>query len=134
MAAVIAVGMAQAAPIDDAARAVRAYRDDNGRVPLVASAELMRAAQAHATDMLAQDYFGRTSKDGFKFTDRITAQGIKTGFAAKNTAFGATSGDAAIDLWINSAPHKKNILHRKAKQYGLGQAGKYRVMVLAAPC
>lgn len=132
--AVMVAGMVHAAPVDDAARAMNEYRDGKRRATLDASDALTRAAQAHAADMLAQTYFSHTSKDGSTFTDRIKAQGFKACFAAENIAFGATSGAAAIEQWINSPPHKRNMLHRKAEEYGLGQAGKYWVMVLAAPC
>lgn len=113
------------------------YRGTKNRATLGASAELNAAAQAHACDMARTGKFSHTGTGGTNHADRITAHGYRWGFAAENIALGQLFADNALASWKKSPPHNKNMLHRSAKEIGVGVAsggGKlYWVMVLAAP-
>ena len=54
---------------------INAERRARGLAPLTANARLARAAQGHAADMVARDYFSHFSPSGSSFTDRLRRVG-----------------------------------------------------------
>lgn len=125
-----------AAQADQAAlRMINAERTDQQRSALVWNGQLERAAQAHAQDMAAQSYFSHTGADGSSVRDRVTRTGYRGCFWAENIAQGQRDLASVMGAWMGSRGHRKNILHRKAREVGLARAaGNTWVMVLAAPC
>lgn len=94
---------------------------------------LANAAQAHAQDMRAKDYFEHNSLDGRTPTQRMQEagyrpNGCRCSYAyGENIAMGQRSGEEAMRDWMNSPGHKRNILSRDFDEIGIGIDGYYWV-------
>ena len=102
------------------------------------SAVLASAAQAHAADMAARNYFEHTSPDGRTFDQRITAAGYLWRSVAENIAAGQQTPIEVVDGWIASTGHCKNIFNAALKELGVGYVeggsyGKYWVQDFGTP-
>jgi uncharacterized protein YkwD len=103
-------------------------RAAKGCAPLKASNRLTTAAQRHANDMAAKDYFSHNSLDGRQWWQRIEALGYKNP-AGENIAYGFDTASSVVKGWMNSPGHKRNILDCKFNKIGIGFTadGKYWV-------
>ena len=81
---------------------------------------LARAAQAHAADMVQQNYFDHTSLDGRDFTDRAAAAGYQGFATGENIARGQANATEVMNSWMTSAGHRKNILSPDSNEIGVG--------------
>lgn len=91
--------------------------------PLTWNAALGQAAQGHAADMAAQNYFSHTSKDGRTFSQRITNAGYTPyRTIGENIAAGQTTPQAVVDGWLKSEGHCRNIMNPAFKELGVGYA------------
>jgi len=113
---------------------VNAERMAAGLAPLQRSAQLDRAALAHARDQAGGGFFGHTGSDGSTVHRRLTATGYDSCLSAENIAMGQESAAAVMGDWMQSSGHRRNILHPRAEQFGFARAGGHWVMVLARPC
>lgn len=113
---------------------LNALRRDKGLPHLTPDSQLLKAAQAHANDMLRRGYFAHRSPEGAAAKTRIT----KAGFAAcswgENIAFGQTSESAAFEAWRTSRGHLNNMLGASYTAFGLARADSNWVLVLASRC
>jgi uncharacterized protein YkwD len=106
---------------------VNAERAAAGVRPFSLDLRLNAAAQSHAEDMLARSYYGHESPEGTRPRDRIQAKGYKPELVAENIARGALSVDDAVDGWLRSRDHRRNLLHPRLTEMGIGlAAGKDR--------
>lgn len=129
-------GAAQSAQADVAAtNQINALRAENGKKPLRYSTQLEAAALAHASDMAQNGFFAHRGSSGSKPSQRVTAQGYCWKFVAENIAQGQRTLMDVMQAWAASPPHMKNMLNRKAREFGVvkGPGGNW-VMVLARPC
>lgn len=133
---ILALGLTTPVFADPAAtQIINEYRKDKRRKPLSYSSQLASIAAAHANDMAAKGYFNHTGANGSSVGDRTTAGGYKWCFVAENIARGQTSLTQVMAGWKTSKGHYKNMIHKKARAFGLARgAGNTWVMVLAAPC
>ncbi|MEU3610287.1 CAP domain-containing protein [Streptomyces sp. NPDC035033] len=125
-------GAARAAPVTAPARASRyvrdvvalanAERDRAGCGPLRAEARLGRAAQAHADDMAARDYYAHASPEGRDGGDRITAAGYDWRAWGENIHKGPKTPERAMEDWMDSPAHRANILNCAFRDIGVGVA------------
>lgn len=108
---------------------VNEARREAGRQPLEMGAALAEAAQAHAEDMAARDYYSHVSPEGGTVMDRFLAAGGSDGrLAAENIAkcegcagpVDAARIEQLHEGWMNSPEHRKNILADGVSQYGFG--------------
>jgi len=96
--------------------------------PLRVSASLSQAAQRHASDMQRRRYFSHTSRDGSDFVQRIRRTGyfkrVSSWFVGENLAWGAgvnrSSPRGIVAAWMNSPPHRQNILNGRFREIGIG--------------
>lgn len=97
-------------------------------VALKVSGRITTAAQGHASDMAAQNYFSHTSKDGRTWDTRIRNAGWKKP-AGENIAYGFEAANSVMKGWMNSPGHKRNILNCKFNYIGIGYSadGQYWV-------
>lgn len=108
-------------------------RGGAGLSPLRGDAQLEAAAKEQASNMATA---GRMSHNaGASFQRRVTANGI-AGKAAENVANGRFSASKVVEVWMNSPPHRRNIMNPAFSRYGLASADgaggrKYWAMVLA---
>lgn len=102
----------------EAARLMNAERSQRGLRPLAFSQSLQSAAERHACDMAANGVRSHRGSDGSTFARRYRAAG-GCGAGGENIAWGQRSPDSAISTWMTSSGHRANILHRRARAYGI---------------
>lgn len=110
---------------------VNQARHDGGLPPLESTETLNAAAQRHAEDMLQRDYYGHESPDGETVEDRLRELGgSRWQWVAENIAecrgCGTPPTSARVRSfqrgWMNSRPHRENILGRGLDGFGFGIA------------
>src|SRR5512134_1575657 len=108
----LAAPLAGAAPMSSGERSVLAemnrVRAAHGLAPLRFDPALHRAARAHTRSMVARNLF--THGD---FAARMRRFGARGPHLAENLAWGsgsASSPRALVQMWLNSAPHRANLL------------------------
>ncbi len=105
-----------------------------GLNPLAYNAKLAAAAQVHANDMSTNGFFDHVGSDGSTFSQRISAQGYNWAWAAENIAYGYATESDVFTGWMNSPPHRANMLSAEPTEFGLARApGNYWVLELARP-
>jgi uncharacterized protein YkwD len=103
-------------------------RMSRGLRPLVSNELLASAALSHSRDMVARRYFAHDSPDGRSVGDRLRAAGYGLGghaSAGENLAWGSgAKGTPAsiVDKWMNSPPHRDDILRPSFTEIGIGIA------------
>jgi uncharacterized protein YkwD len=114
-------GRADAADDGDVLRAViaqvNAVRASQGLAPVAADSRLTAAAAAHNARLAAQ---GRLSHDGFPA--RMQALGASYGFVAENLAAGQPTAASVVAAWMQSAPHRANLLQPSISVVGVARS------------
>ncbi len=87
---------------------------------LTANDKLNTAAQGHAANMAAKNFFSHTGLDGKSPFDRMTAAGYKYSAAGENIAAGNATVSATMTQWLNSPGHCANIMSKNFTQIGFG--------------
>lgn len=110
-------------------------RKANGVSPLSADARLERAALEQAAYMARAGEMEHTTRIGRDFVSRMKKDNI-SGLRAENIAYGAFDTAKVLDVWMNSPPHRKNMLDPRIKRFGLayvsdGKGRRYWSMVMA---
>jgi uncharacterized protein YkwD len=102
-------------------------RAARGLPALKENAKLAKAALVHSGDMVQQRYFSHDAPDGSHSWDRVKRVGyMRPGqgwTVGENIAWGTEirATPAKIhEMWMNSAPHRANILRRGFKEIGIG--------------
>lgn len=90
--------------------------------PVTYDEELGSAAQAHAADMNAMDYFEHDSLDGRTFADRIRDADYAGAPAGENIAMGFQNAADAVQGWLDSPGHCINVMDADFDEMGLGFA------------
>jgi len=96
------------------------FRKSERRNELIMRNDLNKIAQKHSADMAS----GRVpfGHDGFYQRDAMAKKHLKQlSSFAENVAVGPTSGKQVVNMWKNSAGHRKNLLGR-FKYTGIGIA------------
>jgi uncharacterized protein YkwD len=113
---------------------INALRGQHGLAPLRLSSRLSAAARAHSADMAARGYFSHTSANGSTFSRRIARfypMGKSRYWSVGENLLWSSpdvSAERALDMWLNSPEHKKNMLTARWREIGLSA-----VHVTAAP-
>ena len=110
--------------------AVNQVRLERGLPKLRARASLVRAARAHARDMAQHSYFSHTSRDGASVGDRVRSSGYRrSGYsvwsvgetlARVDDGGDALDAEAVVAGWMASPSHKRVILRRSFRDFGVG--------------
>jgi uncharacterized protein YkwD len=99
-----------------------------GLPPVSRNDQLDAASRAHSQDMVARKYFAHDTPDGVNFVDRETTAGyindnLFSWNAGENIAWGAgylAPASQIMTAWMNSQPHRENILDPDFKEIGVG--------------
>ncbi|HEY0555935.1 MAG TPA: CAP domain-containing protein [Thermoanaerobaculia bacterium] len=92
------------------------------RVPPLASNPLLdRISQEHAEDMLTRSYFGHRTPEGLGPSERARADGYRAGIG-ENIVEQRFSTQEALEAWLGSPGHRRNILDPTSREMGLGLA------------
>ena len=93
-----------------------ARRDSAARNALPASGPLRwdvrleNAAQGHSTDMASNNFFSHTGSDGGSLSRRVTESGFQWRRVGENIAGGQNSVADAVQAWIDSPGHCRNLM------------------------
>lgn len=109
---------------------INEVRQAQGLHPLTQQSQLTAAARKHSDDMACNDFISHTGSDGSHPADRVTAQGYSYSWIGENIFAGSSGPQTAFDWWMNSEPHRNNILHSSYTEIGIGYSyladGRYR--------
>jgi uncharacterized protein YkwD len=108
---------------------MNAMRANAGIPPVTQQRDLATASVDHSQDMVENKYFAHDSLDGRDLVARLKAVGYipKTGqwVVGENLAWGAgtlATPKALVNAWMNSPPHKANLLASDFREVGMGVA------------
>jgi uncharacterized protein YkwD len=105
-------------------------RAAEGLPPMQIDAQLAKAAQSHAEDMLRRNYFSHYSPEGQTPTDRLMAVG-GTGYPSENIVMRESTRFRHIniqaleefqDQWMHSAKHRHTLMNPNLEKFGYGFA------------
>lgn len=158
LSAAIAISIGSTAPVaavepdnlealrEEALAAVNADRAEYDLPALTLQDTLNEAAQTHAIDMVRNDYYAHVSPEGVGPQDRfLDAGGSRAKLVEENIArcSGCTLPPDETRVrsfesgWMNSRPHRRNILNEGLEGFGFGIAGKdsemFAVQTFAGP-
>jgi uncharacterized protein YkwD len=131
-------GSAMAALESSVVARMNAVRRSHGLRPLRLNRRLHAAAVFHSKDMGRRGYFEHDSLSGAPFWRRIErfypSRGFRSWTVGENLLWGSDTYDAtfAVREWMNSPPHRQNMLSRNWREVGIGAAffagapGEYR--------
>jgi uncharacterized protein YkwD len=102
-------------------------RAEHGELPLQTNADLQRAAESHASELITVDYFAHVAPDGETPVERIEGTGYipspYDGYViGENLAWGTYSLStpaAIVAAWIASPGHLANILETQYTETGI---------------
>lgn len=118
----------------EATAIINELRGQNGRKSVKYSRKLEQIARAHAEDMRQMKSMTHTGSDGSTPGKRARKARYKWCYISENVAQGPWDLGQVMQAWAESKPHLKNMLNRKAREFGVAEApGGYWVMVLARP-
>jgi uncharacterized protein YkwD len=113
---------------------INLIRRGRGLRPLRNNSRLAAAADYHSTDMARKGYFEHESANGTTFWRRIErfypSRGFRSWTVGENLLWASNTYGAAFAVreWMNSPPHRANILSRDWREVGIGA-----VYVASAP-
>ncbi|MDE3087837.1 MAG: CAP domain-containing protein [Chloroflexota bacterium] len=116
---------AQSPDVADLAARVNRERLARGLVPYALNAQLTKSAQAHANDIASNGNYSHIGADGSTVFDRAA----RAGYGAyswgrrlgENWAWYQNAATAVAE-WMDSPPHRDNILHPLYREIGIGIA------------
>jgi uncharacterized protein YkwD len=96
--------------IDELIKRHNDVRRDEGLRPLVKEKKLSKAAAIHARDMADRETMSHEGGDGSTPADRVKKCGYEFLRIGENIAYGQTTTKEVVAGWLDSPPHRKNIL------------------------
>jgi uncharacterized protein YkwD len=87
---------------------------------LTGQAQLTQAAQTHSIDMGCEFFMSHTGSDGSSPLDRILRFGYPYSWWGENVAAGYPTPADVMAAWMNSKPHRDNILNPNFTEIGIG--------------
>lgn len=124
-----------AAPSQTFSSMLNGVRSGAGAGALTYDSRLGVAANRHANDMAANNFFSHTGSDGSTVGQRVTDAGYQWNRVGENIARGQVDEQAVLDAWMNSSGHRANNLDPRFEDFALAKAdsarGPYWVLVLA---
>lgn len=112
-------------------------RHKEGLPELALSPRLLRAARGHSANMAKQEKLSHTL-DEKGVGERLSDVEYRWSYCAENIAQGAETPEEAMELWMNSPPHRANLLSTECREMGAAVASSpsgetYWTMVMAKP-
>jgi uncharacterized protein YkwD len=106
--------------------AVNLERQRQGLSPLTPGPLLTTSARAHSQDMISRGYFSHVTPEGLTLRDRLADLGLKYTYTGENIQRNvqpqANTVAYAINWFMDSRPHRNNILHNHYTRLGVGVA------------
>ena len=101
--------------------------------PAVWNDLLEKAALLHSEDMVANNYFSHTSKDGRELDTRVKAVGYKYSGLAEAVGAGQTSEEDFIQSVQGSRGHCEGMMSKDWYEIGIARKGNKWTYVMATP-
>ena len=98
-------------------------RNKQGLETLCVQPKLTEAARAHSKEMIDENYFSHTSKNGQTPDARLKRVGYDWRAYGENIAWGSGSystPESTLDRWMKSPGHRKNIVNGQFREIGVG--------------
>jgi uncharacterized protein YkwD len=95
-------------------------RTSRGLNALEVDRRLQLTADLHSADMVLRDFFDHVNPDGLDPFDRMEAQGYDFWSAGENIAAGQPTPREAMEGWMASEGHCRNILSDQYTEIGVG--------------
>jgi len=108
--------------IDGLVQETNQRRTAQAQTPLQLNAQLTRAAQTKAQDMVERDYWSHNSPDGNAPWEFVNNAGYSYQKAGENLAYGFVDEDDVVAGWMNSPSHRANMLDANYQEVGFGFA------------
>ncbi len=119
---------------------INAERVAQGLAAYSVDSRLTAAARVQGTDMACNHFTSHTGSDGSTASDRVARQGYTWSWIGENYYAAHGGAQTAYDWWMNSTPHRNNLLSPNYTQFGVGYVydadsdyGGYFVVVFAKP-
>ncbi|MBF2046281.1 MAG: CAP domain-containing protein [Leptolyngbya sp. IPPAS B-1204] len=106
--------------VDQVVALVNVQRQQIGLKPLRLNPFLTASAQAHSQDMALNDFFGHQGSNGSTADQRILAAGYNYATLGENIGAGFSTPEGVMRAWMESPPHRGNILHPALEEIGVG--------------
>ncbi|MES2979007.1 MAG: CAP domain-containing protein [Pseudomonadota bacterium] len=90
--------------------------------PLRLNAKLSEVAAVHARDMAAHSYFSHTGRDGSHVSERADRLGYRWRSLGENIAAGQARPEAAVEGWLKSPEHCRNLMMTSHREMGVAFA------------
>lgn len=90
--------------------------------PVEGDPNLHLAAQVHADDMAANNFFSHTGSDGSSFGQRVARTNFQGQPISENIAAGGQTAEGTVNQWLNSDGHCANMMNPNATKLGVGYA------------
>jgi uncharacterized protein YkwD len=115
----------------EVAKLTNQVRAQYGLSKLHFNCSLYSAAKAHTADMVRMRRIGHTGSDGSSIGHRVKRSGYQYSRVGENVAYGTSTPQGVVRLWMNSAGHRQNILNPAFNEIGVGYWNGYWTQVLA---
>lgn len=99
--------------------ALNAARQAQGLAPLTLTNRLTAVAQDHSCDQAVALRMGHVGSDGSGLRQRMDRGGVPGRAFAENVGMGLPDAGAMVAGWMNSPPHRANILNPAYRTAGL---------------
>ena len=111
-------------PLDPQAAltAINAFREKNGRTPLVLDDRLARAAAMQSQAQAARSWIGHEGANGSTPMARAASAGFHAKIASENVASGQKSFADVLSFWEESSGHRTNLLRPNVTAIGVAMA------------
>lgn len=107
-------------------QAINSERRARGLPPYAIDEQLQLVARQHSEDMVKRGYFSHVTPEGMTLRDRLQAAGITAHWIGENIQRNSRAGEEAVTYavrwFMQSTPHRKNILHQHYTHIGVGVA------------
>lgn len=101
------------------------FRERYGAEPVAYDNEVAKVAYGHSVDMANNNYFDHDSPTEGTLSDRMKNASVQYVKAGENIAYNYLDAAAAVEGWLNSPGHRKNLLDKSYTYMGEGTFQKY---------
>ncbi len=91
----------------------------NAAPPIRWNAQLAEASERHSIDMSENDFFSHTGSDNSSVANRVDATEYQWSSVGENLAAGQNTVNAAIEGWLSSPGHCRNIMDTSYQETGI---------------
>jgi uncharacterized protein YkwD len=98
---------------------INAFREKNGRKPVILDERLTQAAAMQSQNQAARSWIGHSGPGGSKAKDRAARAGYRAKIASENVASGQKSFGDVMRSWEGSSGHRENLLRPEVVAIGV---------------